>query len=380
MSEIKDKIVVWFMQNILIPKSEIIDKPGFIILKLTEAKQEINVRELFLPEKILNELEKKVVQQKGEEGKKALYSIGKKFGYRYAVLCKYPNIKNTTPEKINGFFYTFLRYMEAISFGRKLEFETNFKEKTYIMKMERYIVCSENGIGLVLTDGGSAGMWSYTLQDFEIEGTQTKCHGRGDPNCEVICAPIEYFKNKKQPYFTETNLASFTTISPNYNLFNSLKPLSYCKTSLKDLIHNGIFNFKSGQLEHNGERYALTEASLMYLLESGLKQVQAENILFEAAFEFAKKLTEQEKTNKLDSFAMSFLSAIGFGDTLIIKKEGKYFIQFDSFPWAEFAENSDFLMIKGLVSGLLSKEKVVKLGKAIKDTKTGSLAVLFNEE
>ncbi len=378
MAKIKDKVVVWFLQNVLIPKSEIIDKPGFIILKLTEAGKEITVREFFMPERVLVELERDVVKKYAGIGQSALYSLGKKFGYRYAVLCKFPTINDSGQKKINDFFYLFLRYMEAISFGRKLSFETDFGNKKYVMRMGRYFVCSKNGIGLILTEGGCAGMWSHTLQDFSIEASQTKCQGRGDEECEVLCAPSEYLKKQNIKFFSEKNLLECSKISGEYEPYNKIHSTHYCKTSLKDLIQTGFFSFKSGQLEHCRERYALTEASLMYVLEEGLRGIGAEQELFDAAFRFGANLAREAGNSA--KFAMDFLSAIGFGDALILKKGGKYLAKFDYFPWTVFSEKSEYLFVKGLLSGILSETgKTVYFGKAKTDLKCGHLTIIFEE-
>jgi len=37
---VKDKIVTWWIQNVIIPRREIIDQPGFVVTTFTEAKKQ----------------------------------------------------------------------------------------------------------------------------------------------------------------------------------------------------------------------------------------------------------------------------------------------------------------------------------------------------
>jgi len=57
---VKDRIVSWFVQNIVLPKVERIDKPGFITITTTTGKETTNIRELFMPEQLLVDLENEI--------------------------------------------------------------------------------------------------------------------------------------------------------------------------------------------------------------------------------------------------------------------------------------------------------------------------------
>ena len=91
---VKDKVVTWWIQNVIIPRQEIIDKPGFIVTTFTEKKFITYLRDFFLPEKLIEIIESKIVQTYGDLGRQVLYSIGKKFGYIYCSLSNFPNVKN----------------------------------------------------------------------------------------------------------------------------------------------------------------------------------------------------------------------------------------------------------------------------------------------
>ncbi|MCX8158199.1 MAG: hypothetical protein N3D73_00880 [Candidatus Diapherotrites archaeon] len=381
MENIKNKIVKWFIENIIVPKAERIDIAGFIILKLSEERNNVNIREISIPEKILCNIESAIVTNKPEKGKYILYCTGKNFGYRYAKICKYPHIRNASVKQIDKFLDYFLTYMEAVFFGKNIKHSANFDKKIYNMQMEDYVVCGKNGLGYILTDGGCAGTWAYLVQDFSIEGVQTKCKGRGDDHCEVICAPPTYLKKNNIKYLTENNLKEdFEGLSSQYQMFNEVRETKYGKTSLKDLINANVFSLKNGQLSLNNERYILIEAGFLYMLEDGLRKMGEEKLIEKYAFEFAKDLIKKEKTTNIENFAMNLLSAMGFGDVLIIKRSGKYYVQFNYFPWTELAENSKFLYIKGFTAGLLSKKRNVILDGPKISTKNKFLSLTFVEK
>ena len=60
---VKDKVVTWWIQNVILPKREIIDKPGFIITTFTEQKQTTYLRDIFLSEQLFELIEKRIVEQ-----------------------------------------------------------------------------------------------------------------------------------------------------------------------------------------------------------------------------------------------------------------------------------------------------------------------------
>jgi len=183
--KIKDKIINWYLRNIYFPKFEIIDNPAFICERVGQRK-DIYLREILLNENFIINLENSLKKED-----KTLYSIGKKFGYSYSNLSKFINISSATKNNILQSAYFLVRYIEAISSYGKLTHKINYSKRLFKLKMKDYIVCSKNGLGYIFSEGGIAGIWSYVMQDLNIEAVQPKCQGRGDKECLVIAAPYE---------------------------------------------------------------------------------------------------------------------------------------------------------------------------------------------
>jgi len=108
---IKDRVASWFIRNIIIPKTEIIDKPGFIVCK-TSPEKDTALRELFLPETLFADLETQVARAL-PHGKELLYSIGKRFGYSYASMSSFPRIDKVSKRDFLKFSYFLVRYIEG---------------------------------------------------------------------------------------------------------------------------------------------------------------------------------------------------------------------------------------------------------------------------
>ena len=70
---VKDRVVTWFIKNILLPKREIIDKPGFIVNTFGGKNQAIHLRELFLSEQLFELIENRIVHHYGDQGKTGNY-------------------------------------------------------------------------------------------------------------------------------------------------------------------------------------------------------------------------------------------------------------------------------------------------------------------
>jgi len=384
---IKDRIVSWFIQNIILLKVEQISIPGFITI-MTTGKEKVNIRELFLPENLLMELEKKIVKNYVRNGKFYLYSIGKKFGYAYSILSTFPTIKDDKKDFLS-FVYFLVRWVEA-TYAKLISYKVNYKNKIFKMIMNDYIICRKNGLGYILTSGGVAGIWSYMACDQTVEGVQTKCQGRGDRECELICAPAEILKKKKLKFFKETDLENLE-LDPNYKSINDIRQTQFAKHSLKDLIDSGFFSYSQGIVQYKNERHFLCEASLMYILENELKKLKgAEKILFEVSFNYGKNLIKrgQEETKECvmspritENFVTDYMSALGWGDILVLKKSGKYSVVSNYFPWTKWAKDIKFIMFRGIISGLLSEisNKKIILKKFQTDFSKGYISLFVSE-
>jgi hypothetical protein len=169
---IKDRIVGWYLRNVLLSKSEIIQTPGFICEHMGKQKQ-IFLRELAIPEDLLVEIEKHF-------DKKILYEIGKKFGYRYALISDFSKIDSVNKKEFLRNAYFLVRYIETVSYGTNLLHKVEYDKRIFRMKMKNYVICRKSGKGHLFSTGGTGGIWSYVTGDPSVESVQIKCQGRGD--------------------------------------------------------------------------------------------------------------------------------------------------------------------------------------------------------
>jgi len=375
---IKDKIAIWFIKNIVLPRNEIIDTPGFLVLKFSEEYEKTNIREILLPDYLFVNIENEIVKKFKKRGRQVLYSIGKKFGYRYADITNATKLEKDSKKKFEDFCHNLVRYMESI-YSSKIKHELDIKNKIAHFWFKDYIVCKENGIGLILTDGAIGGIWSFIVSDPTAEAVQRKCQGRGNRFCELISGPRKTLEKMKIKTFKENNLSNLS-LENLYNRFNTVYPTNYSKTSFKSLIDSGYFTQRTGIIKHNNHRFLLIESSIMYILESNLKRLPGGNEkLFDISFDFGRKLVLEDKPEIITNYAMDLLCAFGFGDVLLTKVGNEYKISFDYFPWTKFAKSVDFSIIRGLLSGMISgfENKKIIFNKTIKDFSKGYMSLVL---
>ena len=295
---IKDVVVRWFIQNLLLPKREDIENPGFIIEKIDSNKN----REIFLPERLFINLETKIK-------KNFSYRIGKIYGYGYSSICNFPNIKMQHRKKLLSFVYFLVKAVESIYAG-SLSHKTDMSSKKFRLKMKEFIICRKNGLGYIMSEGGIAGIWAWIVQDPTIEAVQPKCQGRGDRVCEVIAAPYNYLVQQGYEPIRCTKLETIE-LTEDYEEFNKIRPTTWATNSLEDLINAGFFEYKHGQITYKGERFFLCEASFMYILEKELKKVKnGLDVLRQVSFDFGKKLSEISGKQEPCKFITDFFPAL----------------------------------------------------------------------
>ncbi len=379
---IKDKIISWYLSNIYIPKFEIIDKPGYIC-EHVGGQKEIFLREIAFPENIFVELEKIIAKK--QKGKNILYSIGKKFGYRYAISSKFTTIDKMSKKVFLQDSYFLVRYIESVSYGKNLNHKVDYNKRIFNLTAKDYIICRKNGLGYILTSGGIAGIWAYMTCNPAVEGIQTKCRGHGDKRCEVICAPTQILKKRKLRFFEETNLKKLD-IDQNYKNINEIREPEFAKHSLKDLIDSKFFKYSQGILNYKNERYFLGDASLFYILEKEIKKLKGgEKILFDISFDYGRNLAEKEEKTQdqkiAGKFVTDYMSALGWGDILVLNKPGKYSVISNHFPWTRWVRDTNFMMFRGIVSGLLSGflNRKITLKKFQTDLSKGCFSVSLDE-
>jgi len=374
---IEDKIVSWFIRNIILPRNEIIDNPGFIILKISKEKDITNLREILIPEYIIAEIEKIVVEKYKEIGKQILYSIGKKFGYEFALASYYPHTKNE--KEFTSFSYFLVRYLEAI-YADKITHEIDFKNKKFILKSWNWIVCNKNGLGFIFSDGTASGMLAYAFQDHSIEGVQTRCQGRGDEYCEILCAPESYLKDIGINFLKERDLLGLEINRKVYNDMNKIRSSYYAKNSLRSLLDMRSITYVHGKIEYKGERLLLIESSIMYILEKELKKLEnGLKILWDISFDWGKELSKKAGKQDPAKFIMDFFPALGFGDIFVKKNPWRVLVNY--FPWTKWADEIDFVIFRGIFSGIITElsGKVVNLKKFKKNISSQGFSIIIEE-
>lgn len=349
---VKDRVVSWWIQNIIIPQQEIIDKPGFIVTTFTEKKFTTYLREFFIPEKLFEIIENRIVEHYGEHGRQVLYSSGKKFGYIYASMSNFTTLKNSSAEDISKFAYLLVRYIEG-TYAQQAEHETDVEQKRFTIYFDNYIICRNNGIGHIMTEGGITGIWSYGMQDTSIEGVQLECQGRGNQRCCVICAPCNKIQEKIKKFFCENNLTALKSDS-TYKTLNEIRQTTYVKNSLKDLLDAGFFTYKRGIISYKDNRFFHCESHILYLLEQEIVKLEnGEQILFDACIEYGKFIAESYGKKDYQKFIPDFFSALGFGDILVINSD-KLSIAFIYYPWTIYSQQSKYIILRGIMSGIVS--------------------------
>jgi hypothetical protein len=356
---VKDRIATWFIQHVIIPRREIIDKPGFVVTTFTEKNQTTYLRELFLPEPLFEIIETKIVQNYGEQGKQALYSAGKKFGYIYSSMSNFPTITNYSKKELSDFVYALLRYME-VTFSRRADHEINFEQSTLNIYFEDLIVCRNNGLGYIITDGGSAGIWAYLMQDKSLEAVQLECEGRGDKRCFVMCAPEKKIQEKTNNFFREQQLPE-QKFDDVYKTMNEIRQTTYSRNSMKTLLDAGFFEYDEGNFFYKNIRFFGSESNVLYFLEQEIARLKdGDKLLFDICFEYGKTLQEIYKETDYQKFISDFFPALGFGDIAVLDAD-KLSIAAIYYPWTVSSETSKYIIFRGILSGFVSSS----IGKKI---------------
>ncbi len=356
----KDRIVRWFIKNIIVPKREIIDKPGFIITTFTENDTVTFLREVFLPEKLFEMIENKIVEKYGNQGKQVLYSAGKKFGYLYSSMSNFPTVNNSSKKELEDFLYGLVRYME-VTFSKQVTHEADFSEKEFTISFKDYIICPNNGQGYLMTDGGSVGIWSFIVQDKTIEGIQTECQGRGNTCCLVKCLPGKKFIENNEFFFHEVNLPEYK-FDAKYKSLNKIQPTKYSHMTMKKLLDAKFFKYDEGCFFYKNNRFFGCESQILYLLEQEISILEGgEQLLFDICFEYGRILQKLSGNTDYKKFIMDFFSGIGFGESIFIDHDPPKLVTI-FYPWSVYSEHSKYIIFRGILSGFVSES----IGKDIR--------------
>jgi len=331
------------------PNAEDINNPGFIITKLSKDGPVGYLRDILLPEDLVVRLENKIIDRYGEEGKKALYSAGKKASYVYSYLSDLVRISNTSEKSFSEFTGYFMTYI-AGTMASKASRELNVKSKSITINLTDFIVCSKNGHGQMFTEGTLAGIWAYLICDISVEGIHIYCQGNKKEGCKLICAPRSVLDKMGLKYFVENELIDSYPVK-EYRSLNAIRPMKYAKSSLRQLIDGGFFKYVDNKITFNEDRYFECDTHFVYSLENELSKLsEGKKILFDTAFEFWRDLASKIKNQKKNTFMIDYISALGWGDILVT--EGN--ITSLNYPWTIYSNDSDFTLFRGMISGLTS--------------------------
>ena len=283
--DVKDDVVRFYVKRFVIPKALILDKPGFVNFKIS-GKTNIFARQLLVPEEFFIKLESALISKYADDGKSALYSIGKKFGYSFSQLGRFENINDHPGEKVKDWVIIASKFVEG-TYASEIRQKINVKKKTVDFTLKNFVICRKLGFDYFLATGGAAGVIAWLLQDKTIEGTyyNNTSSADGEHSCKVKCAPLHKPNMPSKNIFGETLLDNLTQNPEEYNKFNEEAEIRYNK-SFANYLDAKIFSYERGiiKLVSNDSRFFLMEASGIYLLEVGLKERKMENLLFDIAY------------------------------------------------------------------------------------------------
>jgi hypothetical protein len=349
---IKDKALGWYIQHYLIPRSQVIDKPGFVIFRMSY-KTSIYSRQVVMPESLFVSIERNIVNSYGNEGIKSLYSAGKKFGCRFALMTNVLEMKNTATKDFLDYVFVLSKFVEG-TYASNISTVVNLEKKMIDFKFNNFVICRISGLGYIISVGGIAGIWSAMIGDSSVEGIQLKCQGKGDNECRVIAAPIKNLKNNNYRLFKETNLKNLE-IEEGYKKLNDIRVATHSSSSLKKMIDSGIFTFEQGILKYKEERYFIVEASFPYIIEMEIAKLKnGEKMLFDMSFEYGKKLAKKEVKQDPCKFITDFMTALGWGDILVTHTNAKYVVYMKYFPWTRWFKKTKFVLLRGMLSGMIT--------------------------
>lgn len=346
-------------------------------------KTNVFARQVLVPESFFVELEKKIIKEHENEGRMALYSIGKKFGYSFSQLGRFENIKDHPGDGVKSWITIASKFIEG-TYASRIDQTIVLEDKQVEYKLMNFVICRKLGYDFLLATGGAAGVISWLLQDNDIEAVYHDSEFAGkDHRCVVTCAPYENLvkKFKGERVFRETSLDGLAQDIRQYNKFNSEVQIKYAK-SFSNYLDAGIFNYEGGIItfKSSNERFFLMEISGIYLLEVELKSRGLDSDIFGIAFEVGKNIFGDVVTNTQS--ALELMSALGWGEMINSGNEKVVGVIINHFPWTSWYKNVDFLVIRGFLSGIFSKiyNRKVKLGKPQIDMHNEYLILVLNEE
>ena len=379
MVDIKDDVVRLYVKRFVIPRALIFDKPGFVDFKIS-GKTNVFARQVLVPENFFVNLEKNIVEEYGKDGKSAMYSIGKKFGYSFSQLGRFENINDHPGNSVKDWIIIASKFVEG-TYASEITQTAKIEDKTVDYILKDFVICRKLGYDFFLATGGAAGVIAWLLQDKNIEGYyyDSKLENENH-SCKVKCAPFDKLnKISTDNVFNENDLDNLKQDVQMYNKFNEEVKIRYTK-SFDSYLNAKIFSYEKGIIKYKNtqERFFLMEVSGLYLLESVLKSKKLDKSVFDIAYDTGKNMLDDLNYN-IESM-LELMTALGWGEVILLP--GKDInIVINHFPWTGWYKSIDYLVIRGLLSGILSKiyKKDVRLDKPKIDIHNNYLSLVFKE-
>lgn len=313
--------------------------PGFIILRFGQLVKKNN-RSIILPEDLLCLIEEYAIKKYKFEGEQLLYSVGKNFAFNYGKLFNFPTIKDTDESDVKNLAFNFLGMIASIWCSKLIIKKFDFEKKHADYLFEDFIVFRKNGLGYSILDGVSAGFFDFFIND-DLPESSRKILSKSEIIINV---------STDNTYF-RVPVKDYTFSNDKSNMFNEIKNIK--KPSFNNLINSGLVSYKNNRFSVDKTSFFQSNISFFYILENEFKIKGYDDILFDASFDFSISFFENifknvEKEKRL-AFAGDFLSAFGYGDVNIFNDH----IICKAFPWNPLAEKIDFMIFKGIFSGIL---------------------------
>ncbi|VVC03633.1 Uncharacterised protein [Candidatus Burarchaeum australiense] len=372
--EIKDKVVSFYIKKYLIPRSQIIDQPGFITFNLM-GKTPVFARQIIMPEVFFNELEHSASLQ-GSTGKQRLYAVGKKFGYRFALMGNFYARGQIPDTKLIEHLNVVNKFIEG-TYASEISARVDLKGPVITYKIKNFVVISNIGFGYFLPLGAAAGLLSRIFNDSTINGRVIKSARQGS---ELLYAPYDLLKKRGVAEFEENDLSDLE-VEADYRTFNSLQKLTKINYSFKNMIDAGLLSYNQGIIRGGEYRYFILEVSALYLLEKELeKNKKMSEALYAAAYKAGVGLI-RIKENMILEDAANILTAFGFGEVSILSKKNCYEVEITGYPWTKYYKQTTYPIIRGLVSGFLSEllKKKIEFRTVETDVSENRLSILLQQ-
>lgn len=319
------------------------NSPGYL-LHPSASDSRLFIRNIIFTESFFVELTKTLIEKKGDDGKQMLYTAGKQYGYRFAVLNRYPkgNVNKVTIRPLWD-LHKSLAHMEEI-----ITHHVDPQLKLAEIEIEDLIVASKSELWYSPVSVG-AGLWCYLNGDYSLESSAKKS-AKG--KYILLLGPREILAEKGFEVI-ESDKIPRNFDNSEYMLHNQSMMKLGNNFTLKKLIEDKEIILRKGSmyLSNSEDRIFILELSRMY----GLEELIDEGFIIEASHKSFYDIGLYNKSPKDPYNRLSeFLTAFGFGLVYILKDKDKILITFNGYPWfPPKPENTSFAYIKGAITGFL---------------------------